>query len=386
MSTAKKIRVLIVDDSAVAREMLERGLSLDPDIAVVGKAADAYAARDKIVFLKPDVITLDVEMPRMDGIEFLKRLMPQYPIPTVVVSAVTVEGSRRALEALDAGALEVVAKPSAGDRVALKDMLADLVEKVKAAAGADLSKLMKDAKPVSPASRLTSTKTGHAAAPASPGGHRTTGSKRLIAIGASTGGTTALHRVVEALPADVPPIVIVQHMPPVFTRMFAEALNRSSAVQVLEAEDGTPVMPGTVLIAQGDLHMRVAKRFGELVVVCDKGPKVSGHRPSVDVLFNSVADVVGPEAIGVLLTGMGRDGADGMVAMARRGAHCLAQDEASSVVWGMPREAWEAGAAEKLVPLDEMTREILALLGREDNGGGNSASSATIGKQEATWG
>ena len=379
MSTVKKIRVLIVDDSAVARDLLERGLSLDPDIEVVGKAADVYAARDKIVFLKPDVITLDVEMPRMDGIEFLKRLMPQYPVAVVVVSAVTVEGSRRALEALDAGALEVVAKPSAGDRTALKSMLADLVEKVKSAAGADLSKLMKDAKPVSPASRLASTKTVHTASIASSGAPRT-GTKRLIAIGASTGGTTALHRVIEAMPADVPPIVVVQHMPPVFTRMFAEALNRSSAVQVLEAEDGTPVRPGTVLIAQGDLHMRLAKRFGELVVVCDNGPKVSGHRPSVDVLFNSVAEVVGPEAIGVLLTGMGRDGADGMVAMARRGAHCLAQDEASSVVWGMPREAWEAGAAEKLVPLDEMTREILALVGHEDSGGGISANSARIGK------
>jgi two-component system chemotaxis response regulator CheB len=379
MSAAKKIRVLIVDDSAVARDLLERGLSLDPDIEVVGKAADVYAARDKIVFLKPDVITLDVEMPRMDGIEFLKRLMPQYPVAAVVVSAVTVEGSRRALEALDAGALEVVAKPSAGDRAALKEMLADLVEKVKSAAGADLSKLMKDAKPVSPASRLASAKVGHTAFSASSGGPRT-GSRRLIAIGASTGGTTALHRVIEALPADVPPIVIVQHMPPVFTRMFAEALNRSSAVQVLEAEDGTPVRPGTVLIAQGDLHMRLAKRFGELVVVCENGPKVSGHRPSVDVLFNSVADVVGPEAIGVLLTGMGRDGADGMVAMARRGAHCLAQDEASSVVWGMPREAWEAGAAEKLVPLDEMTREILALVGRDDSGSGHSAGSTRIGK------
>ena len=379
MSVAKKIRVLIVDDSAVARELLEKGLSLDPDIEVVGKAADVYAARDKIVFLKPDVITLDVEMPRMDGIEFLKRLMPQYPVAAVVVSAVTVEGSRRALEALDAGALEVVAKPSASDRTALKGMLADLTEKVKAAAGADMSKLMKDAKPVSPASRLASAKVGHAASTAASGVHRT-GAKRLIAIGASTGGTTALHRVVEALPADVPPILIVQHMPPVFTRMFAEALNRSSAVQVLEAEDGTPARPGTVLIAQGDLHMRVARRFGELVVTCDNDPKVSGHRPSVDVLFNSVADVVGPEAIGVLLTGMGRDGADGMVAMARRGAHCLAQDEASSVVWGMPREAWEAGAAEKLVPLDEMTREILALLGREDSGGGNLAGSARIGK------
>jgi len=379
VSVAKKIRVLIVDDSAVARELLEKGLSLDPDIEVVGKAADVYAARDKIVFLKPDVITLDVEMPRMDGIEFLKRLMPQYPVAAVVVSAVTVEGSRRALEALDAGALEVVAKPSASDRTALKGMLADLTEKVKAAAGADMSKLMKDAKPVSPASRLASAKVGHAASTAASGVHRT-GAKRLIAIGASTGGTTALHRVVEALPADVPPILIVQHMPPVFTRMFAEALNRSSAVQVLEAEDGTPARPGTVLIAQGDLHMRVARRFGELVVTCDNDPKVSGHRPSVDVLFNSVADVVGPEAIGVLLTGMGRDGADGMVAMARRGAHCLAQDEASSVVWGMPREAWEAGAAEKLVPLDEMTREILALLGREDSGGGNLAGSARIGK------
>lgn len=360
MAASNKTRVLIVDDSAIARDMLERGLALDPDIEVVGKAADVYAARDKIVFLKPDVITLDVEMPRMDGIEFLKRLMPQYPIPTVVVSAVTVEGSRRAMEALEAGALEVVGKPSAADRSALRDMLADLAEKVKAAAGADLSKMTREANStVRPPRRPA-----RSPRPSLPSGSRAD-AKALIAIGASTGGTAALHRVVGALTADTPPVVIVQHMPPVFTRMFAEALNRGSALRVLEAADGDVLEAGTVLVAPGDRQLRVCRRGGSYAVVLDDGPKVSGHRPSVDVLFASVAEAAGADGIGVLLTGMGRDGADGLLAMRRAGARCIAQDEASSVVWGMPREAWESGAAERLVSLDQIAAEIAEMVGKE---------------------
>ncbi|OHE62685.1 MAG: chemotaxis response regulator protein-glutamate methylesterase [Treponema sp. GWB1_62_6] len=363
-----RIKVLIVDDSAVARDLLERALSRDPDIEVVGKASDAFAARDKIVFLKPDVITLDVEMPRMDGIEFLKRLMAQFPIPTVVVSAVTAEGSRKALDALDAGAIEVVGKPSAMNPNALSDMIAELVEKVKAAAGADLSKI----KAVAAANAVTKvrprSKLPAAAAAASAARRAAAGagarSRRLIAIGASTGGTTAIRRIVEAFPADTPPVVIVQHMPPVFTGMFAEALDKSSAMTVREAEDGMPLVHGLVLVAPGDRHLRIAADGDGWVARCSDGPKVSGHRPSVDVLFNSVAAVAGSDAVAALLTGMGRDGADGMLAILNAGGRCIAQDEASSVVWGMPREAWSAGAAEKLVPLDSIARELLMRLAK----------------------
>ena len=351
-----RIKVLIVDDSAVARDLLERALSRDPDIEVVGKASDAFAARDKIVFLKPDVITLDVEMPRMDGIEFLKRLMAQFPIPTVVVSAVTAEGSRKALDALDAGAIEVVGKPSAMNPNALSDMIAELVEKVKAAAGADLSKI----KAVAAANAVTKVRP-RSKLPAAAAGAR---SRRLIAIGASTGGTTAIRRIVEAFPADTPPVVIVQHMPPVFTGMFAEALDKSSAMTVREAEDGMPLVHGLVLVAPGDRHLRIAADGDGWVARCSDGPKVSGHRPSVDVLFNSVAAVAGSDAVAALLTGMGRDGADGMLAILNAGGRCIAQDEASSVVWGMPREAWSAGAAEKLVPLDSIARELLMRLAK----------------------
>ncbi len=352
-SETKRIRVLIVDDSAVARDLLDRGLSRDPRIEVVGKASDAYAARDKIVFLKPDVMTLDVEMPKMDGIEFLRRLMPQFPIPTVVVSAVTTEGSRRALEALDAGALEVVGKPSALGATALGEMIADLTEKVISAARADMSKLN-----IRPRSPKTEKKIHFPKTAGSQG-------RRLIAIGASTGGTVALHKIIEALPDNLPPVVIVQHMPPVFTRMFADSLDRTSAPHVVEAEDGMALGPGMVAVAPGDRHLTLRFTQGSYVARLSDEAKVSGHRPSVDVLFHSVAQEAGRDGLGVLLTGMGRDGADGLLDLRKRGGHCIAQDEASSVVWGMPREAWLLGAAERLVPLDRMAQEIVSLVGKE---------------------
>lgn len=349
----KKVRVLIVDDSAIARDLLERGLSADPGIEVVGKAADVFAARDKIVFLNPDVVTLDVEMPRMDGIEFLKRLLPQYPIPVVIVSAVTAEGSRRALEALEAGAVEVVAKPSGGPD-GLREMVASLRTAVLEASRADVAKLRPAA--AVPVERKPAKR--HAKLP-----RGTSAPDRVVAIGASTGGTTALGKVVSALPADFPPVLIVQHIPPVFSRMFAESLDKASRMAVKEAQDGDVLERGLVLVAPGDRHLTVVKEGVLFKARLGDGQKVCGHRPSVDVLFRSVAAVAGSRSVGLLLTGMGRDGADGLLEMRRAGARCLAQDEASSIVFGMPKEAWENGAAEKLVALDAAADELVACAG-----------------------
>ena len=358
MTQGKKIRVLVVDDSAIARDMLERGLSLDPGIEVVGKASDAFSARDRIVLLQPDVITLDVEMPRMDGIEFLRRLLPQYPIPVVVVSAVTIEGSQRALDAMDAGAVDVVAKPDAKNREGFSVMLAELAEKIKEASIADIVKLRRVLPSTSVANAARVKERNHAAVSSSP-------SSRIIAIGASTGGTSVLNTIIPQFPADTPGIVIVQHMPPVFTRLFAEALNKTSKVEVKEAVSGDVVRTGLVLIAPGDFHLVIHKRGLEWYVECKTGEKVSGHRPSVDVLFNSVASEAGNKSIGLILTGMGKDGAAGLLAMRRSGARCFAQNEESSVVFGMPKEAWENGGAERLVPIDRAVSSILSCLDAE---------------------
>jgi len=363
MTQGKKIRVLVVDDSAIARDMLERGLSLDPGIDVVGKASDAFSARDRIVLLQPDVITLDVEMPRMDGIEFLRRLLPQYPIPVVVVSAVTVEGSQRALDAMDAGAVDVVAKPDAKNREGFSVMLAELKEKIKEASTADIVKLRKVLPAPSDASGsriFASHKKERAAGPVT-----NAPCSRIIAIGASTGGTSVLNTIIPQFPADTPGIVIVQHMPPVFTRLFAEALNKTSKVEVKEAVSGDVVRTGLVLVAPGDFHMVIHKRGLEWYVECKTGEKVSGHRPSVDVLFNSVASEAGNKSIGLILTGMGKDGAAGLLAMRRSGARCFAQNEESSVVFGMPKEAWDNGGAERLVPIDRAVGCILSCLDAE---------------------
>ncbi len=345
----KKIKVLIVDDSAVVREILEKVLSTDPKIEVVGKAADVYIARDKIVFKKPDVITLDVEMPKMDGVEFLRRLMVQYPLPVVMVSSMTAQGAQVTLDALEAGAVDFVLKPSMNVGSGLKAMMKELIEKVKIASHVDVShykaKKIKKVSSESPRSKVLIGSTD-----------------KIIAIGASTGGTVALKKVVSDFPPDMPGTVIVQHMPAGFTKMFANSLNNISRVEVKEAEDGDRIVTGRVLVAPGDFQMYVQRSGGHYIVRCKKGEKVNGHSPSVDVLFHSIAKEAGSNSIGAILTGMGKDGAKGMLEMSMMGARTIAQDEASSVVFGMPAEAYKIGGAEKLVHIDHITSSIISLI------------------------
>ena len=343
------IKVLVVDDSSLVRNILSRGLSMDPQIEVIGTASNPYEARDKIVYLKPDVISLDVEMPRMDGVEFLKRLMPQYPLPVVMVSALTDRGSQITLDALEAGAVDFVLKPSTDIEIGLNGMMDELRTKLKMAAKVDVNKYKKNNFTIN---QLRKNKVSALA--------ETT--DKVIAIGASTGGTEALNQLLSVFPANMPGIVVVQHMPAGFTRMFADRLNKSSEMRVKEAQSGDRVMTGHVLIAPGNQHMQIIRSGGEYRVVCRDGALVNGHRPSVEVLFRSVAKHVGSNAIGVMLTGMGSDGADAMVKMRQTGARTVAQDQATSVVFGMPKEAYERGGAELLKPLHEIPNVIKQFL------------------------
>ncbi|MBF0299152.1 MAG: chemotaxis response regulator protein-glutamate methylesterase, partial [Oligoflexia bacterium] len=334
----KKIKVLIVDDSAVVSEIFSRVLSNDPEIEVVGTANDPYMARDKIVELSPDVITLDVEMPRMDGITFLKRLMEFKPLPIIIVSSLTPEGGELALEAMDAGAVEVMSKPGASYTVG--DIGLELVQKVKAASKVIVSKRVnsdKEKNNLGVRSKKKASSSGSAAK------NTTTNSKamsrttnQIVAVGASTGGVQALEKFLLEMPALSPGILIVQHMPEHFTTSFANRLNDICEVEVMEAKDGDIVSPGRVLIAPGNHHMLLNRSGSVYYVQIKEGPMVSGHRPSVDVLFKSVAQYAGKNAIGVILTGMGADGAKGLKEMHDNGAKTIAQDEASSVVFGMP--------------------------------------------------
>lgn len=343
------VRVLVVDDSALVRDILATGLAQDPHIDVVGTASDPYIARDKIVELKPDVLTLDVEMPRMDGVEFLRRLMPQYPLPAVMVSALTEKGAKITLDALDAGAVDFVTKPSADVARGLQAMLLELRTKVKIASTANVSHWKR--KRFTPGERvLKSTKALEKS------------TDKIIAIGASTGGTEAIREVITCFPPTTPGVVIVQHMPPGFTKMFSERMNNLSQMDVKEAENGDRIMPGRVLIAPGAMQMKVKRSGGIYEVSVQPGEPVCGHCPSVEVLMRSVAEYVGANAVGVMLTGMGSDGADGMVAMRQAGARTLAQDEATSVVFGMPMEAHKRGGAEKLVPLEKIASTVLDML------------------------
>jgi two-component system chemotaxis response regulator CheB len=334
------IKVLVVDDSAVVRQILQSALSSDPDIQVVGTAPDPFVARDLIVQLKPDVLTLDVEMPRMDGLTFLRKLMHYYPLPVIVVSSLTPEGSGLALEALSSGAVEVMCKPGAAFTVG--DMGEELVEKVKAAAHAKVTKTEKDVAREAPGAL-----------------GRTT--NKVVAMGASTGGTVALERILSRMPVDGPGIVIAQHMPAMFTKQFAARMNQISEMEVREAVDGDSVIPGVALIAPGNFHMLLKRSGARYFVNVKTGPMVHRQRPAVEVLFRSVARAAGANAVGVLLTGMGADGAEGLLEMRQAGAATIAQDEASCVVFGMPRAAIEIGAAERVMSLDKIPHEMLRL-------------------------
>jgi two-component system chemotaxis response regulator CheB len=337
----------------LVRELLTAGLAKDPELEVVGSAANPFIARDKIVELRPDVLTLDVEMPRMDGVDFLRRLMPQYPIPVIMVSALTQKGAQITLEALEAGAIDFVTKPSTDVARGLNQMLADLRQKIKMAAQVDLSawkhRAVRREKPGPVVVRTALSES----------------TDKVIAIGASTGGTEAIRRVISTFPANMPGIVIVQHMPPGFTKHFSDNLNEICEMDVQEAQTGDRVMPGRVLIAPGGKHMTVRRSGGIYLVDCQEGENVNGHCPSVDVLFHSVARYVAGNAVGVILTGMGGDGADGLLAMRQAGAKTIAQDEASCVVFGMPKVAIERGAVERIGPLDSIPQLIVSTLGGE---------------------
>jgi two-component system chemotaxis response regulator CheB len=349
----RKIRVLVVDDSAVMRKILTDLLAQDPGIEIVGTAADAYIARDKIIRLRPDVLTLDVEMPRIDGLTFLEKLMRAHPMPVVMVSSLTPQGGEITLRALELGAVDFVLKPYPDVVARMPDVIPEILEKVKAAAGVRA----RAPEPSPRALARPASSSSWRPRPPIPGGGE------IIAIGASTGGTEAIRELLEAMPPDAPGIVIVQHMPERFTRVFAERCDKLCGVRVAEAQDGDRVLAGHVLIAPGNHHMRLRRDGSGYVVRTDQKPPVNRHRPSVDVLFESVAEAAGPDAIGIILTGIGNDGARGLLAMKRAGARTIAQDEASCVVFGMPREAIVLGAADHVLPLAKIARASLELAG-----------------------
>lgn len=337
------IRVLIVDDSAVVRQVLTDGLSKMTDIEVVGTAIDPYMARDKIARLKPDVITLDVEMPRMDGLTFLSKLMQHHPMPVVVVSSLTPENSESALRALSLGAVEIVSKP--GTQFSTPDVQKHLAQAIRTASRAKVFARQSETVNKSPTSYST-LETTH----------------KIIAIGASTGGTQAIEKVLKDFPANAPGTVICQHMPPGFTASFAKRLDQVCAMEVREAKNGDAVVPGVALVAPGNQHMLLQKSGAKYFVVLKDGPPVHFQRPAVDVLFQSVARHAGQNAIGVILTGMGADGAKGLLDMKNSGAYTFAQDEQSCVVFGMPKAAIQLDAANEIVPLNSVTHSVFRKL------------------------
>lgn len=355
MALPRRCKVLIVDDSAVVRQLLSEILAADPEIEVVGTAADPYLAREKIKRLNPDVLTLDVEMPRMDGLMFLHNLMRLHPIPVVMISSLTQRGADTTLQALALGAVDFISKPTLDVQRGLRGFAEEIIAKVKMAARARVRPPERAL--ASPAAGGPSP--GAVLATAGPPRFRTT--DRLIAIGASAGGTEALRVVLEGMPADAPAVVITQHLPGSFSSAFAERLDRHSAMAVREASDGEAILPGHAYIPKGGLHLRVVGDGARWRCRIDDSPPVNRHKPAVDVLFHSVAQTVGANAIGAILTGMGDDGARGLLAMRRAGARTLIQDEASSVVWGMPGAAHKLGAAEEVLPLQRIAERLLSL-------------------------
>ena len=342
----QKIKVFIVDDSAIVRKIFSEEISKESDMEVIGTAPDPFVARDKIVHQKPDVMTLDIEMPRMDGLTFLKKIMKHYPLPVLIVSSLTPKGGKMAMEALEYGAVDVLSKP--GSSYSVGDMSAQLKEKIRAAARANLNRVSAPTPRQEPTGTITKALT------------ETT--QKLIAMGASTGGTEALKEVLVRMPQNSPGMVIVQHMPPLFTTAFAERLNRLCSIEVREGKDGDSVLNGQALIAPGNFHMLMRRSGSRYYVNIKDGPMVHHQRPAVDILFNSVAQYAGANAIGVILTGMGADGAQGMLRMKEGGAKTIAQDEASCVVFGMPKEAIRLGAVDRVVPLELIPQEIIRFI------------------------
>jgi two-component system chemotaxis response regulator CheB len=339
VNVGRRIKVLILDDSMLFREVLGRGLSVDPELYIVAKAENPFDAIEKIETFQPDVITCDVEMPKMDGIEFIRQLLPQHPVPIIVVSSV----GNAVFDAMNAGAVDFVTKPNMQSAQGVEMFIIDLIQKIKEVSKA---KIINSVAMASPRDFGNNFKT----------------QKNIIAIGASTGGTESIFKVLMALPPKVPGIVIVQHIPPNFSKMFADRLNLQTQFQVVEAKTGDYVEAGKVIIAPGDQHMRIKRIGDQYRVEVFYGDKVNGHCPSVDVLFDSVSKECGDKAIGVILTGMGYDGAKGLLSMRRRGARTIGQDEASSVVYGMPKVAYEVGAVERQYPLEQIPGAICNLL------------------------
>lgn len=350
---SQKIRILIVDDSAVIRKLLEKIFSSASDMEVVGTASDPYIARDKLVALKPDVMTLDVEMPRMDGISFLDKVMQHFPTRTIIFSSLAKTGSETYLRALEAGAIEIMEKPSIDVSQSLEALSKTILEKVRAVSKARLNPITKVAMPGAPVQKIKPTSLA-----------RTT--HQLLAVASSTGGTEALKVFLSGMPADIPGTLVVQHMPPGFTKSFADNLNNMFPFEVKEAAEGDQVVPGRVLIAPGNYHMEITRSGAFYYVKLHQGPALHSVRPAADYLMKSVAKYVGANAMGVVLTGMGKDGAEGLLEMKNAGAYTVAQNEETCVVYGMPGAAVALGAADKILPLDKIAGDLLHQLSKRN--------------------